>query len=510
MDTLVEKPDQLSSGQGKIQEKSELEKAFDSAMTSEEMLKAFKDMESDFDEKELGFYSWRVGAQLAEEDEDPEKILSFAKRALKVFEKDDQLSSSVIAHVCLIMGSANCRLKRFAGSLGYLNRAYRILDRFEPNDFCDEDFRRMIFPLQSVLAEVKVAIGRTGEALEHLRKCVEFKEEVLGKDSREVGLANRDLAQLYVSYLEFKEALPYCLKALEIHKKHLDQNSVDVAYARRLLGVICTGLEEHEKALEQNELSRKIMNNWVQSSDLIHLEILAANVQIGLGNYETAINTLRGVVEMTDEDSMTRASVFISMGKALSNQEKFADSKRCLEIACGILDKKETASPVEVAEAYSKISIQYEKMEEFETAISLLKRPVAFLQKLPQEQPTKGKVNAIIGLLLFWTDKMAEAIPHLELAASILKKCYGPKHLMVGYIYNNLGVAYLVLDSRHGCISCPSATQTLAVAKDIMGESLGSHHVDSITACQNLSTAYAFVGRYDCFPGLWSVFLDGI
>jgi hypothetical protein len=96
------------------------------------------------------------------------------------------------------------------------------------------------------------------------------------------------------------------------------------------------------------------------------------------------------------------------------------------------------------------------------------------------------------------------------LAASILKKCYGPKHLMVGYIYNNLGVAYLVLDSRHGCISCPSATQTLAVAKDIMGESLGSHHVDSITACQNLSTAYAFVGRYDCFPGLWSVFLDGI
>jgi len=47
MDTLVEKPDQLSSGQGKIQEKSELEKAFDSAMTSEEMLKAFKDMESD-------------------------------------------------------------------------------------------------------------------------------------------------------------------------------------------------------------------------------------------------------------------------------------------------------------------------------------------------------------------------------------------------------------------------------------------------------------------------------
>jgi hypothetical protein len=63
------------------------------------------------------------------------------------------------------------------------------------------------------------------------------------------------LAQSYVSALNFKEALPYCLKALEIHKKHLGQNWVDVIYARTIHGVIYTGLEEHEKpALEQNDL----------------------------------------------------------------------------------------------------------------------------------------------------------------------------------------------------------------------------------------------------------------
>ena len=79
------------------------------------------------------------------------------------------------------------------------------------------------------------------------------------------------------------------------------------------------------------------------------------------------------------------------MAKALCNQEKFPDSKWCLDIACGILDKKEDAFSVEVAEAYMEISMQYETMNEFETAITLLKRSQSMLEKLPQEQHSEGK-----------------------------------------------------------------------------------------------------------------------
>jgi hypothetical protein len=81
-------------------------------------------------------------------------------------------------------------------------------------------------------------------------------------------------------------------------------------------------------------------------------------MQIAVGKYETAVNTLEGVVQLTDEGSENRALVFISMGKALCNQGKFADSKRCLEIACGILEKKEeTASKAELVEAYLEITV---------------------------------------------------------------------------------------------------------------------------------------------------------
>ncbi|MBA0832082.1 hypothetical protein Goarm_016492 [Gossypium armourianum] len=218
-------------------------------------------------------------------------------------------------------------------------------------------------------------------------------------------------------------------------------------------------MEEHEKALEQNELSQKILKNWGLSSELLRSEIDAANMQIALGKYDEAINTLK-------------------------------DSKRCLEIACGILDKKETVSPIEVAEAYSEISMQYETMNEFEIAISLLKRSLALLEKQPQEQHSEGSVSARIGWLLLLKGEVPQAIPYLESAAEILKESFGSKHFGVGYIYNNLGAAYLELDRPQ------SAAQMFAIAKDIMDVSLGPHHVDSIETCQNLSKAYSAMGSY--------------
>lgn len=476
-------------------EKSDLEEAFESAKTSEEMLYAFKDMEAAFDERELGLAALKVGLKLDQEGQDPEKTLSFATRALKALDRDANddggKPSLLVAMALQLMGSVNYSLKRFSDSLGYLNRANRALSRLEELGFDVRDLRPVLHAVQLELANVKTAVGRREEAIGNLRKCLEIKELMLERDSVELGKANRDLAEAYVALLNFKDAFGFCMKALEIHKHHLGNNSVEVAHDRRLLAVIYTGMEQHEKALEQNALSQKVLKNWGLSSDLLRAEIDAANMQIALGKYDEAIDTLKRVVQQTDKESETRAMVFISMGKALCHMEKFADAKRCLEISCGILDKKETASPVDVAEAYSEISMQYENMNEFETAISLLKRTLALLEKVPQEQHSEGSVSARIGWLLLLTGKVSQAIPYLEGAAEMLKESFGPKHFGIGYIYNNLGAAYLELERPQ------SAAQMFAVSKDIMDVALGPNHADSIDACQNLSKAYAAMRRYE-------------
>ncbi|KAJ6998586.1 LOW QUALITY PROTEIN: hypothetical protein NC653_014684 [Populus alba x Populus x berolinensis] len=456
--------------------------------TVEGMLEAFKDMEACFDERELGLALLKIGLKLDQQGEDPEKALTFATRALKVLDIGDDKPSFLVAMTLQLMGSVSYSLKRFNDSLGYLNRAKRILGRLEEEGTTNvEDIRPVLHAVLLELSNVKTAMGRREEAIDNLKKCLEIKEMTMDKGSKELGVANRELAEAYVAVLNFNEALPFGLKALDIHKSGLGDYSVEVAYDRKLLGVIYSGLEEHDKALEQNVLSQK---SWGLRSELLHAEIDAANMQIALGKYDEAINTLKGVVQQTEKDGGTRALVFISMAKALCHLEKIADAKRCLEIACGILDKKETASPVEVAEAYSEIAMLYENMNEFETAISLLKRTQSMLEKLPQEQHSEGSVSARIGWLLLLTGKVTQAIPYLESAAEMLKESFGSKHFGIGYVYNNLGAAYLELDRPQ------SAAQMFAVAKDIMDAALGPHHADSIEAYQNLSKAYSAMGSY--------------
>lgn len=73
---------------------------------------------------------------------------------------------------------------------------------------------------------------------------------------------------------------------------------------------------------------------------MLRAEIDSANMQIALGKFDEAINTLKGVVLQTDKESEDRAMIFVSMAKALCNQDKFSEAKRCLQMACGILEKK--------------------------------------------------------------------------------------------------------------------------------------------------------------------------
>ncbi|XP_020275965.1 protein KINESIN LIGHT CHAIN-RELATED 2-like [Asparagus officinalis] len=476
----------------KLKQQSDLEEAFESATTTEEILTAFNSLESSLNpsDKRLGLACLKVGQHLETiESDDHDKTLEFALRALKILDEDpeDRIPIAMALH---LVGSITYNLKRFNDSLGFLNRANRILASIGKEDSVGFDVRPVVHAVNLQLANTKTAMGRREEALVNLRKCLELKEEIFEPNSKELGVGYRDLAEAYAAILNFKEALPLCLKALEIHKAQLGLNSVEVAHDRRLLGVIYTGLEEHEKALEQNEQSQKVLKSWGLGSDLLHTEIDAANIQIALGKYDEAIESLKKVVQQTDKDSETKALVFISMAKALCNQEKSADAKRCLEIACGILEKKEEVSPSVVAEAYTEVSMLYESMNEFETAISLLKRSLSLLERIPQEQHMEGNVSARIGWLLLLTGKVDQAVAYLESAAERMKESFGPKHFGVGYIYNNLGAAYMEMDRPH------TAAQMFALAKDVMDVALGPHHADSIQSCQSLANAYSAMGSY--------------
>jgi hypothetical protein len=70
-----------------------------------------------------------------------------------------------------------------------------------------------------------------------LRKCLEIKETIFEPSSRVLDNGYLDLAESYAAVLN-----------LEIHQGKLSLILVEVAHDRRVLGVIYTGLEQHDKA----------------------------------------------------------------------------------------------------------------------------------------------------------------------------------------------------------------------------------------------------------------------
>uniref|UniRef100_A0A0A9A4N4 MalT-like TPR region domain-containing protein n=1 Tax=Arundo donax TaxID=35708 RepID=A0A0A9A4N4_ARUDO len=202
------------------------------------------------------------------------------------------------------------------------------------------------------------------------------------------------------------------------------------------------------------------------------------------------MNELKRVMQRSDKESEERALAYVTMAKILSYEERFGDSKRCLDIARGIIDTKDSMNPGRVAEAYAEISMLYESMADFEISLSLMKQTLVILEGASKMQHIEGSILARMGWLLVLTKRVAEGVPYLERAVDKLKNCFGLQHFGLGFAYKHLGQAYLDMDQHQ------SAVKFLTLAKDIINATFGPTHEDSIDTNQSLANAYGLMGSY--------------
>ncbi|PWA91406.1 tetratricopeptide repeat (TPR)-like superfamily protein [Artemisia annua] len=498
---------QLSPRQEKIKETLQILNEFEAAKTSYEMINVFQKIICIFDDNDLGEYYVKIALKLGQEGEFQEKLFFFANQAFKRYNarkhrdtdkgferylpKDrdtDFIVNNDIAVSLAMCSQLSCNacyhLNRLEEAYEYRDRATKYacdIDMGDKDVF--EDTR--VINLDSMFEKTKYK-----KAIWSLRICLEQGELLLQNKNKETGDMNRYMAEVFVELFDFGQALPYCESAIQMHERGLGGNSVEVAQDRRLLGAIYMGLEVHEKALEQNKISQKIFRNLGLTSDFLRGEIDAANMKIALRKFDEAMDTLKSVVLQTDAESEDRAMIFVSMAKALFNQNDISEAKNCLQMACEILDDKEKSSPIEVSEAYMEISMQYGKMNELETSVSLLKKTTAMLEKISNERGSFGSALPRIWWLLNLLDKVQDTTNLLKDATESLKEIVGSKHFEVGYVFNSLGEDCMILKRPK------SAAQFFSLAEAIMNTALGPHHDVSIEACQNLSRAYSAMESY--------------
>ncbi|CAN6314044.1 unnamed protein product [Urochloa humidicola] len=430
-------------------------------------------------------------AELHESEGDHRKALDLALQALAPLQESHGGWSLPVARALRLAGAGASRAGLPSDGLESLGAAAEIVDYLSPAGRRGKpEVAAVGAAVHEQLARAKMAVGRRWDAVGNLRRALELKGAYLDQGSAELGDAYRDVAEAYAGVLDFDKALPLCMKALGIAEGRFGEDSTEVAKARRLLAVIHTGLGRHVDALEQIELARVVYERLGLDVELSQVEIDGANIRILLGRSEEALNDLKRVMKRSDKESEERALAYVTMAKILNSQERTGDAKRCLEIARGIIDTKDSANPGRVAEAYAEISLLHEAMTEFETALSLMKKTLAVLKGTKEMQHIEGSISARMGWLLLHSERVAEAVPYLETAVEKLKNCFGPQHFGLGFAYKHLGEAYLGTD-RH-----ESAVKFLTLAKDIICATFGPTHEDSIDATQSVANAYGVMGSY--------------
>ncbi|KAG8073470.1 hypothetical protein GUJ93_ZPchr0006g44957 [Zizania palustris] len=428
-------------------------------------------------------------AELREAANDHQEAFVFAFKALETLQVSLGGWSLPVARALRLAGSAASRLGRLSDGLESLNAAANIIDSLESRD---TDVTTVGVAVHEQLARTKTAMGHRWDAVSDLRRALELKTSLLEEGSVELGEAHKDVAEAYTGVLDFEKALPLFLKALEISEKHFGEESPEVAKVRRLLASVYVGLGRNEEALGQSKLVRMVYERLGLDTELSLVEIDVANVLILLRRSDEAMDVLKRVMNRANKESEERALAFVAMAKILvaQDEERFGDSKRCLEIARGILDMNNSVSPGRVAEVYAEVSMLYETMTEFEVSMCLMKKTLGFLEGVPEMQHIQGSISARMGWLLMLTERAGEAVPYLERAVEKLKNCFGPLHFGLGFAYKNLGLAYLGIDQPQ------SAVKYLALARDMIIATFGPNHEDSIDAIQSLANAYGVMGSY--------------
>lgn len=277
------------------------------------------------------------------------------------------------------------------------------------------------------------------------------------------------------------EALPLCLKALELREKRLGKNADEVAESLGDLGVIYTGLNNFDAAersltrglaIREKNLGKdhpyvgRLANNlallWIKKGELARAEPLyqralaiaekesgpthssvgAALHNLGLlymrmGEFTRAEPILLRALEIRKITSMPRsgaiASSYNALGGLYRNLGDYPKARKLFERAIGILNMQEGFEPPELASALNNLAELRVRLGDSEGAKPAFERALAIRERLlGSEHADVARALDNLAALHLRRGDLGAAEPMITRSLAILEKTLGPDHAELG------------------------------------------------------------------------------
>jgi tetratricopeptide (TPR) repeat protein len=303
---------------------------------------------------------------------------------------------------------------------------------------------------------------------------------------------------------EYKEAITFYEKSLEIKQRTLPPNHLNFASTYNNIGSVYYSMGEYPKALSSYEKALEIRK---QSLPPNHPDLAASYNNIGLvyekiGNYPKAISSHEKALEIKKQSlppnhpglaaSYNNISlVYEKIGeypKALSSHEK------ALEI------KKQSLPPNHpgLAASYNNIGLVHEKMGNYPKALSSHEKALEIRkQSLPPNHPDLAMSYNNIGNMYYSMGDYPKALSSHEKALEVRKQSLPPNHPDLAMSYNNIGNVYYNMGDY------PKALSSHEKALEIKKQSLPPNHPDLAASYNNIGMVYEKIGDYSKAQSLY-------
>lgn len=309
------------------------------------------------------------------------------------------------------------------------------------------------------LAKKVNGLGAKGDlagALEPARECVEASKKAFGPEHAFTATCVHNLAAALLAMGKYEDALKMSEEAIRLRRKALPADHPQIALSLEARGAILVALGKIEDGAKQ------------------HREVLAFRRRVlGDNHPETAVS-------------------WNNLGEALALLMENEEALKCFQEALRIRQSLFGDSHRDVGLAHNNLGYQFYMMAEYQEARKQYDAAMKVYRTVHGARfathPDTAKLENNLGVLFKAMGQFQEANDHLETALNIFTRIGGAKYPLRGRVLANMG---LVAAESGDYVR---ARELLKEAWDVLRESLGEYHHETLTVEMNLALLLEVLG----------------
>lgn len=390
-------------------------------------------------------------------------------------------------------------LKRLVGK-GWLRRTAENLLTIHP--VIREVAREELKPSDEACEVFLKALESSYEATEFDYKKLYQRAECFAQAADyledEQGQWNANASYFYIMIAEYKEALKYEERALEIQEKVLSAEHPELATSYSNIGCIYLALGDYEKALEYDEKALELQEKNLPSN---HPDLAKSHNNIGvtyshLGNYEEALKYKERALELQEKNLPSNhpdlATSYSNIGCTYLMLEDYEKALKYDERALEIREKILPSNHPDLAKSYNNIGVTYSQLGNYGEALKYQEKALEIQEKiLPSNHPDLASSYDKIGSIYLDLDDREEALKYKEKALELREKILPVDHPDLATSYSNIGCTYFALGDYE------KALEYEEKALEIQEKMLPVSHPDWVITYENMGLVYSVSGNYE-------------